>query len=234
VRRDAGGRRPAAGRSIQAIGARPAVPGVTNPGGLLFGVFCTSAANCWADGESAHGTVQLNQMLHWNGKTWRHVSLPNPAGMSGSAINELFAVRCLNAQDCWAAGDYSKNDTTFLAEALHWNGRRWSRVATPQAGCTKLGDISSLADAICTSAQNCWAVGEYGTEVGRSATKVLNLVLHWNGKRWSRVRVPNPAGTGTGDLNLLGAVRCLSATNCTAVGDSGTVETTTTSSSCST
>ena len=98
---------------------------------------------------------------------------------------------------------------------MHWNGKRWSVVSTPNPGGSKPGLLSDLADVTCVTSANCWAVGEFGNDSGG---KKLNQVLHWNGKRWSQVRVVNPGGTKSGDRNGLLAVRCGSARNCNAVG----------------
>jgi hypothetical protein len=202
---------------IPGPGARSAVPAISGPDKQLHGVFCTSSKNCWAVGESQEGGSQTNQMLHWNGKRWRGASVPNPAGTTALAINMLAAVRCVDAKDCWAVGASSKDGVTFAAVALHWNGKKWTRVTTPQPGGSSSGDVTSLSDSTCLSAKNCWAVGAYGTE--SQITHLSNLVLHWNGKRWSQTpHVPNTSMAGH-RFNFLDAIRCLSASNCVAVGE---------------
>ena len=50
---------------------------------------------------------------------------------------------------------------------------------------------------------------------------VRNQVLRWNGRAWSQVRAPEPAGTTSSDVNILNAIRCMSATRCLAVGLDG-------------
>lgn len=196
----------------------PAARALPQPATQLFGVFCTSARNCWAVGEIRHGSAEANEMLRWNGTRWRGVSVPNPAGTSGDAMNELDAVRCLSARDCWAVGSTTKNEVTF-AEALHWNGTRWSKQPVPQPGGTGTGDAAFLTDSVCVSPKNCWAVGAYGFDEGVTV-RLANLVMHWNGKKWRKVDgIPNPAGSGTGRVNFLDAVRCFSATSCVADGE---------------
>jgi hypothetical protein len=189
----------------------------------LSGVFCTSAANCWAVGvkQSSAGSAMLNQVLHWNGRKWQKAVVPNPAGTSAHDVNELFAVRCLNARSCWTVGEDSPGGAVTFNQALYWNGRKWSKVSTPNPGGSKAGEMSELFDVTCTSSANCWTVGDFGTSPG-SSQKLLNQVLHWNGKTWSRIRVVNPAGTKAAQLNSLEAVRCGSAASCNAVGDYGT------------
>jgi hypothetical protein len=188
----------------------------------LNGVYCTSAGNCWAAGQLASGSTLLNQMLHWNGKSWRRVPVPQPGGTK-AGVSELYAVRCLGADDCWSVGEYVKHKA-FLGEALHWDGKTWKTTAVPALGGTVLGDITELFDSTCTSARSCWAVGDYGFGSG-SSEKLLNLMLHWNGKKWTRTNTPQPGGTKLTDLNFLGAVRCLSASDCNAVGSYGSFAT---------
>jgi len=223
---------PAAARSAGPIPVR--LPGglqrpATAQAGLsltfLFGVFCTSARNCWAVGEreAPSGMAVLNQMLHWNGRSWREASVPNPGGTSSLAENYLYAVRCLRAASCWAVGEYSRNDgLTVLTQALHWNGRKWSRVPTPNPGGTGTRDNSELFDVTCVTSASCWSVGDFGTVYTSPHQKLLNLVLRWNGRKWSRVRLANPGGTTSNRLNELFGVRCGSSRNCNAVGDYGT------------
>ena len=186
----------------------------------LAGVFCTSAANCWAVGEQGSRKAIVNQVLHWNGKAWRKVSVPNLGGTAAADLNELAAVRCVAARYCWAVGEYAKGGAVFNA-ALHWNGKKWSSVSTPAPGGSQKQHVNELFDSACVSPVDCWAAGDYGSSSGPSQ-KRLNEMLHWNGKRWSKARTPNPAGTSTGHLNSLLSVRCLSAANCLAVGAYGT------------
>ena len=118
---------------------RPELPGaqrVPKPGvfSVLNGVYCVSAADCWAVGEyrTSHQGGR-NEVLHWKGKTWQTLTVPNPGGHAVSSASELFGVRCASARDCWAVGDYTSHGAD-LNEVLHWNGTRWSKVTTPSAG----------------------------------------------------------------------------------------------------
>jgi hypothetical protein len=62
---------------------RAALP---QPPTQLFGVFCPSAKDCWAVGEVRHGSADANQMLHWNGKKWRSVAVPNRPEQAGTRL----------------------------------------------------------------------------------------------------------------------------------------------------
>lgn len=94
--------------------------------------------------------------------------------------------------------------------------------STPDPGGTGgPEDISELFGAYCTSARNCWAVGDYGM-VGIQR-ELLNQVLHWNGRRWSKTSLFNPDGAGIGASNSLEGVTCTTAANCWAVGTYGSI-----------
>jgi hypothetical protein len=65
-------------------------------------------------------------------------------------------------------------------EALHWNGRRWSLVKTPNPGGTTLNRSNVLLGVRCTSASSCWAVGKQST-----GGNFHQEILFWNGGKWS-------------------------------------------------
>jgi hypothetical protein len=221
---------PAAG--VQAAGTpRPAArpfPGRALPAGAtalsgyspLYGVFCPSAKDCWAVGQRSNGGQLANLVLHWNGKKWSSFPAANPS----QADDELFNVRCLSATDCWAVGLYLKGET-WLAEALHWTGKRWVSTKVQAYGGTAQNDVTELSDSTCTAPNNCWAVGDYGLGL-TPPKKELNLILHWNGKKWTKAPSPNPGGTKLTDINFLGSVRCVSASDCNAAGSYGSLSAT--------
>jgi hypothetical protein len=171
--------------------------------------------------ESQPGGAELNQSLHWNGTRWLIVSVPQPGGTASGDGNELLAVACASASNCWGAGwtEAGPYPAPTLNEVLHWNGTHWSQVSTPEPGGTASGASNELGilggGVTCVSASNCWATGF--TRAG-SGTPQLNQVLHWDGTTWNPVSTPEPGGTDATDTNELAAVICRSASNCSAVG----------------
>ena len=149
----------------------------------LLGVSCVSASDCWAVGEGANPnkSVDFNEVLHWGGKKWSHVTTPQPSNKPSPFFNPLFSVDCNTANDCWAVGYYlNSRMTALLNDAMHWNGRKWSHVHTPQPSGTKHGIFNALLGVSCLSRSDCRAVGISGPE-----TDFSNEALHYNGKRWS-------------------------------------------------
>ena len=181
----------------------------------LFGVFCNSTTDCWAVGETKNKADTADQVLHWTGKKWFTVAVPNPAGTGKGAVNELFAVRCTSRANCWAVGDSQKPNHAVIDQMLHLRGTKWSVVSAPAPGGTAAEDINDLVDVACTSASSCWAVGVYGIQGMSVNPQVLfNQTLHWDGKKWTFVKPPNPGGNAMGDANFLNSVRCTAPDDC--------------------
>ena len=77
-------------------------------------------------------------------------------------------------------------DSNRVEHALieHWNGRAWTRQASPDPGRT----FDALYGVRAVSPASAWAVGAYDTP---KATR--SLVLRWNGTSWKQVASPSPA-----------------------------------------
>lgn len=69
-----------------------------------------------------------------------------------------------------------------------------------------------LASVAATSASNAWAVGLNGSPSGPNGPEGTTLIVHWNGKSWSRVTNPRPV------KGYLLSVAAVSATDAWAVG----------------
>lgn len=191
---------------------------------LLERVRCTSVRDCWAVGliQRSTGAI-LGQALHWNGTKWSAVPTPQPGGTLSDDVNTLIDIACPSSASCWAAGAYGTRGSSpvILNQVLHWNGKKWALVRTPDPAGTTAGDTNGLDAIRCASAASCLAVGSYGT-VG-SPFSQRNEALKWNGSTWSRLDVPSPGGTGDGDFSQLFSLACSSSASCWAVGSYGTV-----------
>lgn len=172
----------------------------------LGGVACRSAQRCVAVGfyqDSAGVTEPFAEQS--NGSRWRGRPIAAP---SRAITSQLTAVACASEKTCFAVGTYSPRAESAVALVERQSGSRWQMKkprALPKASYSDLTAIS------CGSARSCTAVGVYSAGSG----KMLPLILHWQGDRWTRQRVPLPPGADGGQLE---GVSCPSANACEAVG----------------
>ncbi len=161
------------------------VGGPTPDGSVLTGVSATSRRSAWAVGHytSPDGTT-VTLALHWNGRSWRKVPTPDPS----TGDNELLGVRAVTASNVWAVGYWLDPQSRNQTLILHWNGRTWRRAVAPPVATfgTRLSAIAAA------SASDAWAVGQYYS----GADTDQPLILRWNGRSWSRARLPG-AGSRT-------------------------------------
>jgi hypothetical protein len=184
-------------------------PALHSGSGLLAGVAAASADDVWAVGSQFSGPADATAATlaeRWDGTAWQVVNTPDP----GRYDNYLDSVTVVSPDDVWAVGTSytTPHGTVNLIE--HWNGTKWSVVASPDAGID--GSLQSVS---AVSATDVWAVGDYFEDTG-SGSLVLTLAVHFDGKRWSIVTTPSP----TGDDNLA-AVAVVTARDVWAVGGTG-------------
>jgi hypothetical protein len=159
----------------------------------LDGVTCVSAGDCWVVGRFANGGSEQTLVLQWDGSEWSLV----PSGDVGGSgeFNELAAVTCVGADDCWAVGTSYQYSIAPLIE--QWNGTDWALSSTP-------GGAGSLLGVACVSADSCWAAGTNFSDT---------LIEQWDGSAWATVSSPN-----AGQYDELAGITCDGAVNCWAVG----------------
>jgi hypothetical protein len=192
----------------------------------LNSIRCTSTSNCLAVGTSgtAHPetstSVMQNEALRWNGTTWSSLAITSPGGTANGDFSRLTSLACTSATNCWAAGSYGSSGSvrTSLNQIMHWNGATWSlspTIANPDGSGE--GSINELLGATCTSATDCWVVGDYGS-IQNGTGEILNQTLHWDGTAWTLTLPPDPGGIANDDTNTLNSIRCNTTANCWAVG----------------
>src|SRR5205823_3782732 len=132
--------------------------------------------------------------------------------------NFLYNVTCVSASDCWAVG-FSQSlvgaDNINQTLIERWDGAAWAIVNSPNTSANKKYQHSVA----CGSASDCCAVGYYYTGNAVESGMYQTLIEHWDGSSWAIVTSPN---TSTTEYNHLFAVTCVSASECWAVGLSGT------------
>jgi hypothetical protein len=156
----------------------------------LWAVTATSASNAWAVGmtQNTKDAEELHTLiLHWNGKTWSQVASPTPTGLGV----QLYGVKATSATNAWAVGYSAVYSEGFKSLILHWNGKVWAQVPSPDPVTVKSNELTwnLLQGVTATSASNAWAVGYSETSLNGSKT----MILHWNGKTWAQVPSPNPS-----------------------------------------
>src|SRR6266404_4810463 len=162
-------------------------------GGLLTGVTCASASNCWAVGytnPTPGGGIHQTLIEQWNGTSWTIVTSPNT---SPNQYNELHGVTCLSASDSWAI------------------------VTSPNSSATQSNQLYAVT---CVSGSDCWAAGDYVVTDILGDQFFQTLVEHWNGTSWTIVSSPNTITVAGHPLasNVFYSVTCASASDCWAVG----------------
>ena len=187
---------------------RASRPGSSYPGSLA-GVTTISRSDAWAVGVN-DATPSGALLMNWNGRAWRKVAAP-----ASSASDTLAAVAASGASDVWAVGTATSTGRLAVQRTLvlHWTGRRWLAVPSPSPG--KAGNYLDAVTAV--SPSDAWAVGNYcptTSSCGGSALLGHPLMLHWNGRRWSLVRLPAFCAGGV----MLTSVSAVSGTSAWATG----------------
>src|SRR5215468_7349752 len=159
----------------------------------LFGVSAASARDVWAVGVTLFSSGPARTLVErWQGRSWHTVPSPDrPSG--GSFLNAVVAV---SASDAWAVGLSRAPGGPARTLILHWDGRRWAIIPSPNVGSTD----NSLVSVTAAGAADAWAVGYRG-----AGGAYRSLLEHWNGDRWTVVPLPRLGGQGGDGLNAVDA-----------------------------
>ena len=178
----------------------------------LFGISCTSRTACTAVGNSNYGRSLAER---WNGKKWTIQPTPKPAGKI-YRLTFFNSVSCTSSTVCTAVGEsdtglpFKGKNTTYLALAEQWNGKKWRIQQTPRAPAPTERFLYGVS---CQSRTVCTGVGD------TFLATAMDVVLaeRWNGTKWTVQPAPTLAGGFPAEF---GGVSCASAAACTAVGAS--------------
>ena len=119
----------------------------------------------------------------------------------------LTAITTVSTNDVWAVGFSTGNSLPDQNLIEHWDGTKWSVVASPNVGTTS----NALVAVSAVSSSDIWAAGYYQGANGHVPT-----TLHWNGSAWSAVNVFLPAAAYWGELH---GITMLSSNDGWAVGE---------------
>lgn len=188
-----------AGHGVQgALSDVTALPG--RGGAWAVGVRCAPSCDSpWPDYRTL--------IRHWNGRRWSTVPSPNPA----ADANYLDGVSAVSAADAWAVGSATVPTEPGISGSgtliVHWNGRAWRKIPSPNPARGPYG-FNELYGVSAVSPASAWAVGSYCVSACATAPILRGLILHWNGKTWSRARW---AGRHPAELYAVSAVSARSA-----------------------
>ncbi|MGH3394840.1 MAG: hypothetical protein ACRDPO_09140, partial [Streptosporangiaceae bacterium] len=163
----------------------------------------------WAVGYTRPGPLSAASSTlieHWNGRRWSRVPSPD---LTREQVPS--SVSAISAGTAWAVGAYAtRNGDAVRILIVRWNGTRWSRVPSPNPGGSTNNGLNVLSGVAVASPRDAWAVGYFERGNGDDPRA---MILHWNGRRWSRVPSPNVTGQ-----QVLLSVSAASARDAWAVG----------------
>jgi hypothetical protein len=163
-------------------------PSPNGNGSLAAVAHVPGTLELWTVGNYNADFHWLTLIEHWDGSSWQVVPSPNHQ----NADHYVYGVAAVAPDDVWAVGRYEPLGGGSPTLVLHWDGKSWSIVPSPNPAT-----YNGLYAVAAASATDVWAVGYYFTEATQRT-----LIEHWDGKSWSIVSSPN-VGTGR---NLLAAV----------------------------
>jgi hypothetical protein len=159
----------------------------SNLNSFISGISAISSNDVWAVGDV--GAIGGTFTEHFDGTAWSAVASPSP----GNGENALLGVTALASNDVWAVGFYvvaANQDRPQKTLVEHWDGTSWKVVASPNVGGNNSQTISNeLRGVIAISANDVWAFGDTDAFLPE---KISNLVMHWDGTKWSLVPTPQP------------------------------------------
>jgi hypothetical protein len=141
----------------------------------LFGVWCTSAGNCAADGSyvGSSGSEEAMVATESGGKWGSATELSLPKGANSQYPNaEMESVSCTSPGNCAGFGAYSTTASYSRDMVATETNGKWSpatELATPAGGKGTPTILGGSGNGVgCTTKGICTAVGSYGTGSGGS------------------------------------------------------------------
>ena len=155
------------GRSWSAVHDFAGAPGLST-------ATASGPDDVWGFGTTG-SSGQTPWAVRYNGKCWSQVAIPViPYQASGSA-----------AAGDWVTGTAAAQPTRV--EVVHWNKGAWRNVALPKISVPK-GQQTLPGLIAAASPASVWATVEVGPASG--AGQLTYVLLHWNGRAWSKVPLP--------------------------------------------
>jgi hypothetical protein len=131
----------------------------------LFAAAAYSPNDIWAVGHT---------VIHFDGNEWSTIPAP---GIDGSLSNDLLGIVDISPTLAWAVGNEAPGVSVPQQVIQQWNGTKWSIFPGPKFPPNSQAILSAIT---ATSANDIWAVGEFGE--GQFA---FELFEHFNGTAWT-------------------------------------------------
>ncbi|HEY3688157.1 MAG TPA: hypothetical protein VGL93_34285 [Streptosporangiaceae bacterium] len=143
-------------------------------------IAATSTAVLWAGGT---GFIR-----HYNGSAWQQRTLAKDVTIDRIVAHGSADVWAVGHRDLGPNGDYEIRQRPY---AMHWNGSTWTTTTVPSYPANGGdGDLESLTGVAFAGTNDVYATGiaQYTDE------DIRPIVVHWNGKAWSKVSTPLAGG----------------------------------------
>jgi hypothetical protein len=200
-----------------AAGVATPVPAgaLANPNVELHEVSCASTGNCSAIGRYNDASDNRQGLLlnETNG-TWTAATATLPAGAATDPVAALDHISCASAGNCSVVGEYRDTSGNTQPVLLTQTSGTWAagvQATLPSAASNPQVALTSIS---CTSPGNCSAVGFYTDSTGNRQGVLLTQT---SGTWAAGVQAALPPAAANPNV-LPDSVSCVSAGNCTAVG----------------
>jgi hypothetical protein len=172
-------------------------------GSRLTAISARTASDIWAIGTYANPAPAPDSLyaLHFDGTAWRQVAMAQTGSQTNSNSPVPTSVVAVGPADVWMVGQQSNfSSPTTLTE--HWNGSRWSIVASPFDHLSSTSNsvaFGTLNTVTARASDDVWAGGYSFTFTDGDPQGVYHaLLLHWNGTAWTQDNAPT-----TGTYNVI-------------------------------
>lgn len=139
-----------------------------------------SPKKIWGVGFDNNDGSQKTLIERWNGKKWKVVPSPNR-----TKFNVLNSVDAITAKDIWAAGSYNYGQGEMGGMMLHYNGKKWTEVATPAPEFS----LETLNEVVALGSDDVYALGWRSGLFQGEVQESMPLVIHWDGSSWTRIEM---------------------------------------------
>lgn len=169
------------------------------------GISCTSTKNCVMVGGTAFNGSSTVRIEHFNGTSWHEISQTSGGGFLSDVV-------CRSKSWCLAVGWHvTANQARTNVVSELWNGSTWRSLRVPSSSMAR----TTLLEISCISERNCLATGQAFPAANYPRALFSE---HWNGSKWSIVKIPTPKDGSKKVVAIPNDLSCPTSSRCVAVG----------------